>query len=179
MLIPHLTLPGRVPPAEASLDAARYEDQSALLTLLGDAIPSCSPETVWQLPWTWPSYLVLRHPSHGIIAAGSLQPIEGDRLELRGIVVHPEHRGEGLASRIVEALTQRAEALHKDLVCVTKSPDFFARFGFTSVQLNWLSPQRRAFHEADGIPRNGMIRRALNLLLPMTTTVSAPRTSHP
>jgi len=179
MLLPHLSLPGRVPPPETELEVARYEDQSALLALLAEAIPSCSPETVWQLPWTWPTYLVLRHPDDGIIAAGALQQVRDDRLELRGIVVHPNHRGTGLASRIVAALVRRAERFEKDLLCVTKSPAFFERFGFVETRLDWLPPQRLAFHKADGQRRSGMVRRAFPFPLGLPSSIPAPRISTP
>ncbi len=185
MFASHLTLPGRVPPpepklgAEPELDRARYEDRSELLALLSSAIPSCSPETVWQLPWNWTSYLVLRDANDGIIAAGSLQEVAGDRVELRGIVVAPHRRSEGLASRIIDALIRRAERLEKDLLCVTKSPSFFTRFGFETTRLDWLSPQRRAVHEADGRPRTGMVRRAFPLPLGTPSSTPAPRISTP
>lgn len=179
MFLSHLILPGRVPPAEPTLEAARYEDQSALLALLSGAIPSCSPETVWQLPWTWNTYVVLRHPEEGIVAAGGLQEVREERLELRGIVVHPDHRGEGFASRIIASLVQKAERLEKDLLCVTKSPSFFTRFGFVETRLDWIPPQRRAFHEADGETRTGMVRRAFDLPLGLPSSIPAPRISFP
>jgi len=125
------------------LRPARADDLDQLVELLAGVVPSCLPETVWQLPWTWSSYLVAEDSDGHLVAAGSAQPVDVGRVEIRGLVVHPDQRGHGLARRVVEALVQRARGDGRPVVCVTKKPQFFARLGFRETPSTWMSSQRR------------------------------------
>ena len=95
------------PPVDrASLRSAERADLNDLVALLGAAVPQCLPETVWQLPWAWSTYVVVRDGDR-LVAAGSLQRVDERRAEIRGLVVAPSHQGNGLASAVVEELLRR------------------------------------------------------------------------
>jgi N-acetylglutamate synthase-like GNAT family acetyltransferase len=146
-----------IPTDPVVIRSARKTDLGDLIALMGAVVPACLPETVWQLPWAWRDYVVAVS-SEGLIAAGSLQDIDGTRAEIRGLAVHPDHRGRGLASRIVEALVARADVRGRATVCVTRKPGFFAKHGFTETPSTWLPAQRVLFSKPGPSPRVGMQR---------------------
>ncbi len=123
---------------------ARSDDVRPLIDLLGSAVPHCSTQTVWSIPWTWKAYSVLCVDDRPV-AAGSLTEVGSRDVELRGLVVDPDHQGQGHAGAIVRHLMKRASSTGKRLVCITKSPEFFAKFGFQPTAPVWLElePQRR------------------------------------
>ena len=139
------------------LRRARAADLPALVALL-TAVPGCLPETVWQLPWTWPSYLLIRS-ADAIVASGSLQEVVGGLGEIRGLVVHPDHQAQGHASTLVKALLQ--DAAQRDLtpVCVTRKPGFFERHGFQETPAQWMVAERRLPPLTSAGPRIGMVLR--------------------
>ncbi len=136
---------------------ARDGDLPALIELMGEVVPDCLPETVWQLPWAWRNYVVAQTPD-GLAAAGSLQAVDGKLAEIRGLVVHPDHRGQGYASRIVDELVRRAEGRGLTTVCVTRKPGFFAKHGFTERPSSWLPVERIVHSKPGNAPRVGMER---------------------
>ena len=140
------------PPLRASA-----ADLPALVELLA-AVPGCLPETVWQLPWTWPSYRVIRC-GDAIVASGSLQELAGGLGEIRGLVVHPDHQARGHASTLVKALLGDAERRGLTPVCVTRKPGFFKRHGFQETPTEWLVAERRLPPLASAGPRIGMVCR--------------------
>lgn len=79
------------------------------------------------------------------IAAAALVPIDDETMELRGLVVANSHRGQGLAKLLVSYMLDRAQQDGRRLVCITRHPVFFRRFGFRNASLSWLEhqPQRR------------------------------------
>lgn len=116
--------------ASWQMEPARQDDVPALIELMGSVVPDCAPQTVWELPWNWHNYRVLRHKQGDIIAAGSLQDVDEQRVELRGIVVRSTWRGSGIASKLLQMLLRQAQEDGKTPFCITGKPDFFARFGF-------------------------------------------------
>ena len=125
--------------------AATEDDVPDLVRVLAAAVPDCSPQTVWAVPWTWPTYRVVRDVDGTPIAAGSTEDLDEHRAELRGLVVDPGFRGLGLASAIVRHLREQLRRRHKAMVCVTQRPEFFRRLGFVDTVPSWieLQPQRR------------------------------------
>ncbi len=128
-----------VPPAVVLADSA---DLPGLSQLLSGAIPRCSPLTVSDLPWSWPGYVLVRSDDRPV-AAGSLQPNPDLSYEVRGLVVDETAQGQGLGRRVMDHLVATADRRGADLVCVTRVPQFFARFGFMETTPDWLPPQRR------------------------------------
>lgn len=136
---------------------ANAADLPALVALL-TAVPGCLPETVCQLPWTWPSYRVIRF-ADAIVASGSLQEVAGHLGEIRGLVVHPDHQARGHASTLVKALLEDAMQRGLTPVCVTRKPGFFARHGFEETAPKWLAAERRLPQLASAGRRIGMVRK--------------------
>lgn len=141
---------------------ARAEDLPELIDMMSAMVPDCLPETVWQLPWTWSAYVVAETPA-GLAAAGSVQPIARGQAEIRGLVVRPSHRGQGLASEVVRELVSRAEGTGREAVCVTRKPGFFARLGFVHTPPTWMRPERHLFSKPGQPPRVGMRRARIEV----------------
>jgi amino-acid N-acetyltransferase len=69
-----------------------------------------------------------------IVGCGALQLVNARLAEVRSVAVHPQWRGHGLGSRIVEALLVDAAQLGlKQVFCLTRRQSFFARLGFEPV----------------------------------------------
>jgi N-acetylglutamate synthase-like GNAT family acetyltransferase len=138
------------------IESARRDDVRALIEMLARATPDCAPETVWALPWAWTQFFVVREPDSGTIAAASgLFNIDMRQAEIRGLVVHPDYRGRGLASRLVRHLSSCAARRNRTVVCVTRKPMFFAQLGFRSTAPTWLGPHR-SHEKASQPPRVAM-----------------------
>ncbi len=135
-----------------AVEAARYDDVQALVRLLGDNVPHVSAETVWQVPWNWHHYRVIRAPSGDLIGAGSLQPLACGRLEIRGLVVHRDWRKSQLATSLMKSLLLEARRRGIDIVCITRRPSFFRRFGFNETSPTWLDARRRQVSGKQGPP---------------------------
>lgn len=127
---------------EFFVEDAKESDLPDLKRLLASTVPECSPQTVWDLPFHWSSYRVVRNDEGRVIASGSLQVLSGERAEIRGLVVDPDWRGKGLANLLVEDLLAIARTIGHETVCVTRSPSFFERFGFRHTFPTWLSQDR-------------------------------------
>lgn len=132
----------------AQIEPARVTDLSRLVALLAASTPDCASQTVWDLPWQWPNYRVVRE-AEVVVASGALTPLGDGRSEIRGLAVAPEFRGRGLARRLVDDLVDGAVNRGHEAVCVTRNPEFFGRLGFTRVHPFWLElqPARRPLGE--------------------------------
>lgn len=126
-----------------SVEAARFDDIGALVELLGASVPHVSPDTVWHVPWTWQHYRLVRDAQGQIIGAGSLQPLQDGRAEIRGVVVDRSWRSTRIATMIIESLVGWAQERGIDAVCVTRKPGFFRQFGFQETLPSWLDLHRR------------------------------------
>lgn len=119
--------------SKATPERARQEDLEQLKELLSEAVPDCAPQTVWELPWSWQHYHVIRDVRGNIVATGALLPRRDGKMELRGITVHPRFRGFGLAAGMISHLIERARKSGCALICITSKDELFARFGFQQV----------------------------------------------
>ena len=124
------------------IQPARADDVATLVQLLGAHIPDVAPDTVWHVPWNWRDYHVVWSGQRAI-GAGSLQSLEQGDGEIRGIAVDSEHRGQGVATLIVDHLLKEARERAVRPVCVTRKPAFFRRFGFEETLPSWLDLRRR------------------------------------
>lgn len=147
-----------------TFEPAAFADVRALIELLGESVPAVSPGTVWEIPWTWQHYRVVRDSFGSLAGAGSLRPLDERRAEIRGLVAAPEWRGAGVASALMDSLLQWARERELDVVCVTRKPEFFRRFGFTETTPSWVDPRRTlvdstcpALHAKASEPRVGMV----------------------
>jgi amino-acid N-acetyltransferase len=70
-----------------------------------------------------------------IIGCGALHVMWHDLGEIRTVAVDPEIKGQGIGSKILEALTKRATDLGLNkLFCLTFETKFFERHGFEQIQ---------------------------------------------
>jgi amino-acid N-acetyltransferase len=69
-----------------------------------------------------------------VIACGALHLYGPHLAEVRSIAVARERKGQGVGSRLIQALLQEADEHQTEQVCLfTRSPDFFAKLGFVAV----------------------------------------------
>jgi len=69
-----------------------------------------------------------------LVGCGALQVVSTRLAEVRSVAVHPEWRGGGIGSRIVEELLRDAHDLGLGRVfCLTRRQSFFARLGFVTI----------------------------------------------
>ena len=68
-----------------------------------------------------------------LVGCGALQVVNAHLAEVRSVAVHPDWRGGGIGSRIVESLLADAHARGLGRVfCLTRRQSFFARLGFVT-----------------------------------------------
>ena len=84
---------------------------------------------------------------HGQIVGCCALRVYSKRLaEVRSLAVHPDHRGQGIAGRLVDACRERGrERGVRQLLAVTSEPKFFLAHGFT-VYPGW---KTALFHDLD------------------------------
>lgn len=134
------------------LERARFGHVPQIVALLASAVPDCSPQTVWDIPWSWPDYWVVSSGGQ-VVAAAALRSLDDERCELRGLAVDPRSRGRGLARLLVHRLRDLARERGHDMLCVTRSPEFFRRLGFLPTHPFWLDLEPARW------PRDGRIDR--------------------
>lgn len=77
----------------------------------------------------WRRFLVAVDGSGRVIGCGQIKPHGKDILELASIAVTPQHRGEGIARRIIEILLeQNPRPLY--LMCAEHNGPMYVKFGF-------------------------------------------------
>jgi N-acetylglutamate synthase-like GNAT family acetyltransferase len=80
----------------------------------------------------WKRFLVAVDAQDQIIGTGQLKPHGSDILELSSIAVEPDHRGQGIARAIIEALLKDSpRPLY--LTCVNTLGPLYEKFGFVSL----------------------------------------------
>ena len=142
-----------------TIESAVADDHAALKRLLAKTVPECSPETVWELPWSWTTYRVAKDLSGELVGAVALRCIDDFSTEVRGLAVAANWRGCGVAGALVEDALELAAKMEKEVVCVTRKPAFFEQFGFRDTFPTWLDQKRRSFRDSDDhhrLPRIAM-----------------------
>lgn len=124
------------------IEDATAEDVRPLMRLMSAAVPDCSAQTVWAVPWSWSSYRVIRGPFDEPIACAALDDVDPDLAEIRGVVVDKHFRGQGLATLVVRDAVDDAVRRGRTPVCITRHPSLFRRLGFVETSPQWLSAQR-------------------------------------
>lgn len=135
------------------ISRAERDDLPRLVSLLGGCVPGCTPQTVWELPWTWENYRKAETEDGRLVGAAALQrfdrhgagraPASDHWAEVRGLVVHGDWRGHGIARALVRRLIEDSDDAGLELVCVTRQPEFFARLGFRETFPSWIDVNRR------------------------------------
>ena len=153
------TIKHQSPNGPFTIESAVANDHAALVGLLAKTVPDCSPETVWELPWSWTTYRVAKDQSNQLVGAVALRCIDDYSTEVRGLAVASGWRGCGVASVLVEDALELAAQMEKEVVCVTRKPMFFERFGFRETFPTWFDQKRRSYRESDDdhdLPRIAM-----------------------
>lgn len=128
-------------------------DRTALVKLLSDSEPGCSPQTVWNIPWNWAHYQVMEGSGGDIAACICLDDVEEmPASEIRGLAVDRRWQGFGLGSELVRRAISRCEERGRQTLCVTKGPAFFERVGFREIPPYLLNiyPWRRPSEDNKG-----------------------------
>jgi amino-acid N-acetyltransferase len=70
-----------------------------------------------------------------VVGCGALHVMWSDLGEIRTVAVDPDTKGQGVGSKILQELTQRAKVLGLTrLFCLTFETKFFAKHGFEPIQ---------------------------------------------
>lgn len=78
-------------------------------------------------------FIVAVHESGEVVACGQVKPHGKDILELASIATHPDHRGQGFARKVIEALLERTpRPLY--LMCMARNGLIYEKFGFASLE---------------------------------------------
>jgi N-acetylglutamate synthase-like GNAT family acetyltransferase len=77
----------------------------------------------------WRRFIVAVNDRGGVVACGQVKPHGKDILELASIAAHPDHRGRGLARRIIEELL-RTTPRPLYLMCMAHNGAMYEKFGF-------------------------------------------------
>jgi amino-acid N-acetyltransferase len=81
----------------------------------------------------WKRFVIAVNDRDEIIGCGQLKPHGKEIIELASIAVAPEHRGNGVARRVIEHLLEESpRPLY--LTCVSSNGPLYQKFGFVSIQ---------------------------------------------
>jgi N-acetylglutamate synthase-like GNAT family acetyltransferase len=94
-----------------------------------------------------------------IVGMGSLVIMSRDLAEIRSLVVHPDHHGQGIGSQVLELLLAEAVMLRINRVfALTRKPNFFLKLGFQLTRIEKLPRKVRrdcvfcpVFHACDEV----------------------------
>jgi N-acetylglutamate synthase-like GNAT family acetyltransferase len=82
----------------------------------------------------WRRFVVAVNDRGGVIACGQVKPHGrgNEILELASIATHPDHRGQGLARKVIEALLEKTpRPLY--LMCMAHNGPMYEKFGFVPI----------------------------------------------
>ena len=99
------------------------------------------PRTLADLYGQLRDYYVVRQGRGPLIGIAALHVCWAGLGEIRSVAVAPAHRGQGIASRLVEACLHEARTIGlSEIFLLTLVPEFFQRFGFKVVSREELLP---------------------------------------
>ncbi|MFZ5448447.1 MAG: N-acetyltransferase [Thermodesulfobacteriota bacterium] len=99
------------------------------------------PRTLADLYGQLRDYYVYRQNNGPILGIAALHICWAGLGEIRSVAVAPSHRGQGIASRLVETCLQEARTIGlSEVFLLTLVPEFFQRFGFKVVSREDLLP---------------------------------------
>lgn len=88
----------------------------------------------------WRNFVIAAAPDGRVVGCVQLRPAGPDAVELGSLVVHPEHRGRGLAGRLVAAMLARTEA-RVFVVTPAAHSRHYAPWGFRRIGARDAPPQ--------------------------------------
>lgn len=123
------------------------QDIAAILGILSEYPEGCIPMTSEEVHSHLDTFRVIRDQRGRVVATISMQFLDRDTVELRGVAVARSMRGCGLAGKLVQTSLAEISDCHLTVVCATKEPGFFARFGFT-VSTSFSLPRKKRSTQA-------------------------------
>lgn len=112
----------------------RPEDAPRISALLRATAGNCVVESEDWIRAHASRFRVAVEDGCDLVASAALLPTtDGDALLLRSVAVAREHRGRGLARRLLEPLFDDVLTRSVDVWCRTTEPGFFERYGFRRV----------------------------------------------
>lgn len=135
---------------------AHPRDARPIAGLLRASAPDCIPQPRASIAARLGEYEVVRDARGRVRACAAVRQLDDRRAELRGLAVGRGCRGLGLGRTLVERAVLRASLSGLQLVCVTLSPDFFSRCGFSEIPLSLVPAKPGRGARTDGRPRVAM-----------------------
>lgn len=80
----------------------------------------------------WRRFVVAVNDLGEVVGCGQVKPHGKEILELASIATHPDHRGQGVARKVIEALL-RTTPRPLYLMCISNNGPMYEKFGFKSV----------------------------------------------
>ncbi len=114
--------------------SARAGDQRTIRAIVREA-------RLYPLGLHWSHFLVVEQEGQ-ILGVGQVRPHGNGSRELASIAVRPEHRGQGIGDRLVQALLAR-EPGPIYLICADERMSFYRRFGFCEISARESPPSLR------------------------------------
>jgi predicted N-acetyltransferase YhbS len=113
----------------------------------------------------WRRFVVAVDGQGQVIGCGQVKPHGRDVLELASIAVLPEHRGRGIARKVIEALLEKTpRPLY--LMCMAHNGPMYERFGFRAMAPGELPRYFQRIRKVFDLA-NSIVRRTQEELLVM------------
>lgn len=110
----------------------------------------------------WKRFLVAVNAAGQVVACGQVKPHGQEILEMASIATHPDHRGRGLARRIIESLLADApRPLY--LMCIDHNGPMYEKFGFAAIDTEQMPRYFRRIKKLFDVAK--VIRRSEELLV--------------
>ena len=132
--------PSSAGPARLRLRPASGEEASGLHELISRNVETghLLRRDLLELEVHAPRFLVASDGT-SIVACAELATLSSTVAEVRSLVVHEQHRGLGLGTRLVQGLMHRARIERYRVLCaLTHEPKYFVNLGFSIVPHVWL-----------------------------------------
>jgi len=121
--------------AQYQVRSATIFDAQQIYALIEDhaAKGNLLPRSINEIYRSIRDFFIVEH-NEKIIACGALEIFTEILGEVRSLVVHPDHNGQGAGRLVTEQIIEEARSIGLlQLMALTYVPDFFHRFGFVSV----------------------------------------------
>jgi N-acetylglutamate synthase-like GNAT family acetyltransferase len=106
----------------------------------------------------WKRFIVAVNAEGQVIACGQIKPHGADIQEMASIATHPDHRGKGLARKIIDALLKES-ARPMYLMCIAHNGPMYEKFGFKALDYKdmprYFQRIQKVFNLADVFRRTG------------------------
>ena len=152
------------------IEKAQFHQIGKMKKILQENLPYISVSTVRSLASQWRHYWVIKSENDDtLIGLGALITVQANTVELRGIAIANEYRQQKFANTLIDKLISHAKVKKLNLVCVTRLPTLFKKFGFVESIPFWLQSGRPQLNQNARLPESKLPPRK-SLILPAETT---------